>query len=276
MNGELNITVAKKIGCTFLKSVYNTPPFKLADITGNKSAQKLQLMLMSASPGVLDGDEYRIKIDLAECTEVELATQSYQRLFQMKKGAAQTMDVHMADHSSFTYLPHPVVPHKLSFFTTRNRIFLSAHCTLIWGEVLTCGRQLNGETFSFTRYHNKTEIFLQGRLVVKENLFLQPATIDISGMGLMEGYTHQASFIFLNGNAPVREIYTEISELLNSELDLSFGVSMLPINGLSVRLLGSRGEQLHDCLKKMAQLVQSKPFYQKEPLLKNSTSIPEL
>src|SRR5687768_18226569 len=99
MNGILQFATGRKNGRTFLKSVYNTPPFKLADITGNKKAQKLQLMIMSASPGVLDGDEYRIKIELAEDTEVELVTQSYQRLFQMKKGAAQSMDVHMADHT---------------------------------------------------------------------------------------------------------------------------------------------------------------------------------
>lgn len=255
MNGVLHFVTGFKNGRTFLKSVYNTPPFKLADISGNRPARKLQLMLMSASPGVLEGDNYKIKIELAEGTEVDLATQSYQRLFQMEKGAAQSMEVYMANHASFTYLPYPVVPHKLSSFSTQNKVFLSTHCTLIWGEVLTCGRQLNGETFSFTRYHNKTEIFLHGKLVVKENLFLQPAAININCMGQLEGYTHQASFIFINEDAPVRELYTKISERLNKESEIAFGVSLLPVNGLSVRLLGYRGEQLHNCLKQLAHLT---------------------
>jgi urease accessory protein len=255
INGVLHFATGCKNGRTFLKSVYNTPPFKLADISGNTPTRKLQLMLMSASPGVLEGDNYKIKIELAEGTEVDLATQSYQRLFQMKKGAAQSMEVYMDSHSSFTYLPYPVVPHKLSSFSTHNKVFLSARCTLIWGEVLTCGRQLNGETFSFTRYQNKTEIFIHGRLVVKENLFLQPAAINLNSIGQLEGYTHQASFIFINEDAPARELYTGISELLSNEKEITFGVSSLPVNGLSVRLLGYRGEQLYNCLQRLAHLT---------------------
>lgn len=258
MNGVLHIRTGRRAGRTILESVYNTPPFKLVDITGDRDAGKRQLMIMSASPGVLDGDVYNIKVELAEDTSVEIKTQSYQRLFQMKKGAAQNMDVFMADNSSLSYLPHPVVPHKLSSFSAHNRIFLSANCSLIWGEVLTCGRQLNGETFSFTRYHNKTEIFLKGKLVVKENLFMQPATMHIAAMGQMEGYTHQASFIYMDEKAAIQELYTKISERLSSEIDVCSGVSVLPVHGVSVRMLGYKGEQLFNCLEQLAQIVQSK------------------
>jgi urease accessory protein len=258
MNGVLHIRTGRKNGRTFLETVYNTPPFKLADITGDRNAEKLQLMIMSASPGVLDGDRYNIKVELAEDTAVDIRTQSYQRLFQMKTCATQSMEVYMADQSSFAYLPHPVVPHKSSSFTAHNRIFLSAGCTLIWGEVLTCGRQLNGEAFSFARYHNKTEIFLQDRLVVKENLLLQPAVMSLNSIGQMEGYTHQASFIYINEKASVQDLYTEISEVLTSEQDVCAGVSILPVNGLTVRILGYKGEQLHHCLQQLAHMVQSK------------------
>jgi urease accessory protein len=121
---------------------------------------------------------------------------------------------------------------------------------------------LNGEAFSFARYHNKTEIYLQGRLIVKENLFLEPATMNVSNMGQMEGYSHQASFIYLDDAAPVQDLYREISELLNEEEDVCFGVSVLPVNGLTVRLLGYRGEQLYECLKQITQLIESTPVNQ--------------
>ncbi|MCU7549630.1 urease accessory protein UreD [Chitinophagaceae bacterium LB-8] len=269
MNGELHIATGRKNGRTFLKSVYNTPPFKLANITINRTAEKLQLMIMSASPGVLDGDRYNIKVELAEATAVEIKTQSYQRLFQMKTGAVQTMEVYMADISSLSYLPHPIVPHKSSSFTSHNRIFLSAGCSLIWGEVLTCGRQLNGESFSFTRYHNKTEIFQQGKLIVKENLFLQPAVMNVGVIGQMEGYTHQASFIFINEKVNTKDLYNEISGLLSREQDVCFGVSLLPVNGLTVRLLGYKGEQLHNCLEQIAQLIESRMNQDHSPFTKS-------
>ena len=48
----------------------------------------------------------------------------------------------------FVLLPHPSVPHEAIDFTSRNKIYLSDNCSLIFGEVLTCGRKLNGEVFS--------------------------------------------------------------------------------------------------------------------------------
>ena len=57
----------------------------MANITEDKTGATLQLMLMSSSPGILDGDEYKIKIELEENCSLQLHTQSYQRLFNMKQ-----------------------------------------------------------------------------------------------------------------------------------------------------------------------------------------------
>ena len=84
---ELNIKTGFKNNKTYLETGYCTQPFKIANITEDKSKGILQLMLMSSSPGILDGDDYNIKIELAEHSFLELQTQSYQRLFNIKKGA---------------------------------------------------------------------------------------------------------------------------------------------------------------------------------------------
>jgi urease accessory protein len=41
-------------------------PFKLADITEDRSEKTLRLMMMTSSPGILDGDEYNIQIEVEE------------------------------------------------------------------------------------------------------------------------------------------------------------------------------------------------------------------
>jgi urease accessory protein len=149
MIAKLHIQTAFKNGATCLQQNYFTPPFKTANITEDKRSNWLRIMLMNSSPGILDGDDYEIKIGLAENSSLQLHTQAYQRLFNMKKGATQLMEVHLEKDSSFIYLPHPSVPHENSIFTAKNKIFLNNDCNLIWGEVLTCGRKLNGEVFRF-------------------------------------------------------------------------------------------------------------------------------
>src|SRR5687767_157939 len=132
MKSHLHIHVAARNGITYLKQSYYTPPFKVANITEDKKAGPLQLMLMCSSPGILEGDEHQVKIHLEEDSHLHMHTQSYQRLFNMKNGARQTMEVYLQKGSSLIYIPHPAVPHKQSVFTTNNKIYLQGENRLIW------------------------------------------------------------------------------------------------------------------------------------------------
>lgn len=214
-------------------------------------------MLMSSSPGVLDGDEYQVKIEVAERSSLELHTQSYQRLFNMKESAAQNMEVHMSSCSSFCYIPHPSVPHEASSYVSRSKIFLGECCTLTWGEVLTSGRKLSGESFTFSKYHNITEVYKDGRLVIKENLLMQPSIVDVNAIGQLEGFTHQATLIFINDHINVDKAISNLHEWLSLHGDICFGVSALQVNGLIVRLLGYKAEQLHTILKLVAGVLNT-------------------
>jgi urease accessory protein len=254
MKAQVHIHTALRDGRSYLKNAYFTQPFKIADITENRQDPELHLMLMSSSPGVLDGDEYRFKIGVAANSSLRLETQSYQRLFTMKGSASQEMDIQLLPGASFRYLPHPVVPHIGSDFTSKTRISLSGENTLVWGEVITCGRKLNGEVFAFRQYHSVTEVLLCGKLIIKENLFLQPATLHLPGLGQMEGFTHQASLIYLSDNRPVSLFVHGLHDWLGLQQGLVFGISSPRQDCFVLRLLGQKAEQLFECLKVAAAM----------------------
>jgi urease accessory protein len=251
----LHIQTGLRGNSTYLKNAFCTPPFKVANITEDKKDHTLQLMLMSSSPGILDEDEYTMKIELAENNSLHLHTQSYQRLFNMKKGATQRMDVSMQPGSSFCFLPHPSVPHEKAVFTTRNHIHLSTGCRLVWGEVLTCGRKGNGEVFLFSHYHSMTDVFLGQKLVLRENMLITPSSVDITALGLWEGFTHQASLIYLDGHPVTEEILRQLNDWLSTQPGIIYGITAAPVSGLVIRLLGYKAEQLFNCLKRLAQLL---------------------
>jgi len=247
MISDLHIITSLREKVTYLKKLYFTAPFKVANVTENKQDRQLHLTLMSSSPGILDGDEYHLKIELESGCALRLYTQAYQRLFKMKSRASQHVDFHLAENSSLYFLPHPVVPHFESNYSARNRIYLSDNCCLIFGEILTCGRKLNGEFFKFSKFHNLTEVYLNEKLVIRENLLIEPANIDMSAMGQLEGFTHQASMIYLHEEADVAHLCTLIQQLLSAETGIEFGVSAAPVNGVIVRIMGMGAEQLMDC-----------------------------
>ena len=281
MNATVVIRTALRDGVTRLRESYYTPPFKVANITEDKKGDLLHLMLMCSSPGVLDEDTYTIRLDMEEGSRLQWHTQSYQRLFQMEKGASQLMEVRLGAGASFCYLPHPCVPHAHSIFTGRNKIFLSEGAKLIWGEVLTCGRKLNGEVFRFSKYHTITEVMREGKLVLRENINLQPSVMDLGALGQLEGYTHQASLLHMggagSGKADIfqKEIIDYLAQtsrqvrlpepeggrvqsgmlVAGTGQELLSAVSTGPGDSLVVRILGNRAEQLHECLKVIAGIL---------------------
>jgi len=236
-------------GATRLASAYFTPPFKIANITEDKHGP-LQLMLMCSSPGILDGDEQTIRITLAPGSQLRLHTQSYQRLFQMTTGATQSMEVRLGKGAAFCWLPHPITPHKNSIFKSRNRIHLAEDAQLIWGEVLTCGRKLTGEVFTLSRYHSRTEIYYDDKLVLLENLYVNPAVLPPQALGQLEGFTHQASL--LTTASDKRRV---IEDYFKTKNDLHYGITEAPANILVIRLLGNAAEPLHNLLKEIATLI---------------------
>ena len=260
MIARLNIQAAVKNSRTYLKNSFCTTPFKIANITADRKAHLLELMLMSSSPGILDGDQYQIQIDLGEESALKLSTQSYQRLFNMKESAAQYLQVNLAPGSSFYYLPHPAVPHKQSSFSANNKFYVSERCNLLTGEILTCGRKSNGEIFLFSKYHSVTEIFLDNKLIIKENLLIQPATINMNAIGQLEGFTHQASLIYLSEKALAPELRSTLQEFLSVQNEIIFGITAAPVSGLIIRILGHKAEQLHECLLNIGEIINSLSF----------------
>ena len=251
MNAQLHIQVAERNGSSYLKQSFFTTPFKVANITEDKTNHQLHLMLMSSSPGILDEDVYEMKIDVEQNCSLQLHTQAYQRLFNMKQGARQQMDIYVADNASFCFLPHPSVPHEQSSFVNRNNFYLGNNSKLVFGEVLTCGRKLNGELFRFTKYHSITQVFINDKLVIKENLLMQPSLLNVNSIGQLEGYTHQASMIWLQENTDIKNIQEELLEMLSSEMNIEYGVSAAPVNGLIIRLIGNGAEQLYELLNRI-------------------------
>jgi len=255
LTAQLHISIGNRNGSSYLKEAYCTTPFKVANITGDRTAIDLQLMIMSASPGMLDGDVYDMKIHIGKNCALRLHTQAYQRLFTMKYGALQQLNVQLEDGASFVYLPHPCVPHEQSVFTSRNDFFLNNHCHFVFGEILTCGRKLNGEAFLFSKYHSISKVFINNELVIKENLLLQPSLTDVQAIGQLEGYSHQASLIFLNDQSDIKKLKPLLLDLLSVHKNITYGISEAPVNGLIVRLLGNGAELLFKILKNIEETI---------------------
>lgn len=257
MKAALHIHLQQSGGITRMGNTYVESPFKLVDFPGLNENDEKVVMIMNASPGILDGDDYHIRIHLESGAALRLQTQAYQRIFNMRNGAHQHTEVHLGEQASLVYLPHPCVPHEQSIFTCRNDFFLEKHHRLIFGEVLTCGRKHNGESFLFSSYHSHSRIYLNKQIIISENLLMEPALIPPMQIGQLEGFSHQATMIILDNHLAVKETREALAGLLRSVKGVEFGLSATPANGLLIRLLGHGAEKLYQLLLQLEQIITS-------------------
>lgn len=236
---------------TILKDTYFTPPFNVVEVREDRTNPLLEVMIMSSSPGFFNFDDYKIEISVKPETLLNLQTQSYQRAYDTPDGARQEMHVTIEENAYFSHLPHPSVPHKGAIFESKNTINLAQNSVLIWGEILACGRKLNGESFAFIKYSSLTEIYREGKLFYKDNLYLKPSAVDFKSIGQYEEYTYQANFVCIDPFHAIEERMAYMSSVFAEEEDTLFGVSRLSDDACSIRVLGHSGEQLFKALKKI-------------------------
>lgn len=254
MISKLSIIAGCRNERSYVKDLFFTRPFKVANVGQYKRDGGLHLMIMSSSPGLLDGDEYDISVKVETEAGLQLQSQAYQRLFNMQEGASQKIDITLSRGSAFSYVPHPVVPHTNSKFRSRTVVHLQDDCKLLIGEIITCGRKHHGEKFKFSYLQSIIEVYHHKKLVLKDRVWLCPEEGTLHTIGQLEGYTHQGSLVYLSSGKESASHYIDpIHNLLEHEEDIAFGISEPESNGFVLRILGNGGEQLFRCFKKVEE-----------------------
>lgn len=269
MISNLDIRVEQRDGVSFLKDAYVTQPFRIVPVGQYKKDNAAYLMIMSSSPGLLDGDDHQIKIHLAQKSTLQLQTQAYQRLFHMKDKSTQTTVIRMEQDSAFAYIPHPIVPQKSSTFLSHNVIKMDEGCHLLMSEIVTCGRKMSGEVFEYNTFQNLTEVYHHDKLVIKDNVLLKAQSMPLQSLTFLEGFTHQGSLIYYNSaKRDIRDYIELFYNQYKENRTIEFGISKVQGDGFIVRILGNGAEQLFQIFQDIQQVLWNKEF-----LIHNSTII---
>ncbi len=108
----------------------------------------------------------------------------------------------------------------------------------------------------FTKFHNVTNIYLENKLLIKENVLLEPSKRNLRGIAQFEEYTHKSNLLFLKDNVDIGNLMQMCRQFLSQNDDIEFGISELPANGFRLSILGYKGEQLFNCHSQLALMIQ--------------------
>ena len=81
--------------------------------------------------------------------------------------------------------------------------------------------------------------------------------MEMSAIGQWEGFTHQSTLLFIDEQISVQQCTDLVVQTLNDLPGISFGVSALPVNGIIVRILGYKAEELFNLQRQLGFLLQA-------------------
>ncbi|EOZ91548.1 Urease accessory protein UreD [Indibacter alkaliphilus LW1] len=264
LKSRMALEAFEENGRTHLGESYHNAPYKMVHYGDKKLHQHLEMIMMSASPGMMEGDELEIDIKVKANAHLRLYTQSFNKIHPMKeKGALQLTKVRMEEHSMLHFIPHPVTPYEGSIFKTVNELEIPKSACLIWGDIIASGRVTKGESFQFKSLHSVTKLKVDGSLVLYDNQLLQPSDIPIQSLLHYEGFTHQATLIYTSPFGD--QLKEELDEILAGQYqEITFGFTSCGPNSVMLRALGNDGELLYEWMTAMGRLCWEYTLHKKE------------
>lgn len=239
--GVLRIRTAYKGGKTVLDDCYFCAPYKIASPFVQEDGG-IMLMVMNASAGILEGDTYEMSINAGRGSSVAVTEQAYTKTFKMKSGkAVRTMTATVEEGASLQYLPQPVIPFRDSSCSSYTRINIQKGGSLVYRDIISCGRLGMGEEFAFSEYSSLLEICFEGRRILHENMCMEPKKQALCSLGYYEGFTHQATMFFFGKFRPDED---KLASFLKSYDNIEFGLTCTIEDGVMLRILGKGADRL--------------------------------
>ncbi|MBC2581206.1 urease accessory protein UreD [Clostridium sp. DJ247] len=240
----LKVKTQWKNNKTVLKDCYFTAPLKITKPFYDYENNTMKLCVMNTSPGVLEGDRYIIEFNLNENSRLHVYSQSYNKIFNMKEGYAfQKLNINLSSKSRFEYFVQPTLPFKGANFKGSTDVNMDDDSTLVYREIISCGRYRREEIFEFKKYSSLTKISYNGKLIFLDNTVLEPEKQELWDIGFYEGFTHQANVFIVSSNVN-EELREGIVSYLNHKNNIVFGASISCPKVLIIRMLGKNSEEL--------------------------------
>lgn len=169
--------------CAFSSPLKIARPFYRDDMT--------EVMMMSASAGLLEGDVYDIMLDIRERAALKFTGQSFSKIFRAKEhGVRQSVRISVKSGGTLFWLPPSVIPFAGSIFRSDTEVHLDRNSHFLLCDILSCGRIGMDERYAWNRYQSRTIVYVDDKPVFLDHQRLLQEQVDSGGIGFFEGHSH--------------------------------------------------------------------------------------
>lgn len=200
--------------------------------------------------GYIEGEKYKYEFTLKKGARSIITTQASTKVYKCEnnKKTQQETIIRLEDGSVLEYVTDSVILFKNAIYNQSNEIYMDEDSTLIYSDGITSGWSQDGESFTYSGVQMSTKVYINNKIVMLDNLIVNPREDDVSGLGYFEGYENFGTLLVINKNI-TDEIIEQLRKLL-SEIDLPIkvGISKLETNGFVLRVLGNLTQNIEKAI----------------------------
>lgn len=254
MDSELRLICDYKYEKTNIEDLYYTSPYKI--MHPFMDGKKMEVILMSSSAGLLAGDCFRCKIQVKDRAYLSFLSQSYEKIFDtLEEKASRSTFIWVGSKATLKYLPLPAIPFANSSFVANSEIHLEESSTLVYSEVISCGRVGMGEKFKMRSFHSKTNVYVDDALVFADNTLISPSEINYEKIGMWGEFSHSGMLYIYCPDfiGSEQKLISEIKDIYEKQ-NIFAGASKCK-KGILVRSLGHSGDELYNLNTRIANCI---------------------
>ena len=215
------------------------------------------LFILSPSGGILQGDRYRMDVELKNNAISHLTTQGATRIYKMDSNYATHMvTINLKNNSYLEFIPEQIIPYVNSRFYQKTELNIDDSSTVVYSETIVPGRIAMGEMFDFDVCYLKTHGSVNNKIQFRDSSLLIPKEQKTNSITMFGDKTILTS-IYLMTKKPVEKINEMINEIFSQLPDMFGSSSMMPNNsGLSIRILGNSSEEQKITIYEILKIIR--------------------
>ena len=215
------------------------------------------VFILSPSGGILQGDRYRMDVELRNNAISHITTQGATRIYKMESNYATHMvTLNLKDNSYLEFIPEQIIPYKNSRFYQKTNLKIDDSSTVVYSETIVPGRIAMGEMFDFDLCYLKTEGKINDRVQFRDSSLLSPKTQKIQSLAMFDDKTILTS-VYILTKKHVTKVNDMINELFSHTQNISGGSSILPNDsGISIRILGNSSEDQKTTIYEILKIIR--------------------
>lgn len=257
--GELEIVIEKRNEETVLAKRYFDGLVKVSP-TINLDREKIPTyFLLQLGGGYVEGEKYKNVITVKKGARSIITTQACTKVYKCPNGIKTEQEtlLRLEEDSVLEYITDTVILYKDAIYKQVNDIYMDESSTLIYTDGITSGWSPDGNDFQYSGVQLTTKVYVNNKIVLLDNLLVNPKENDVTELGYFEGYKNFGTLLVINKNI-TSDIIQELREKVKKlNLSIDFGISELEVNGFVLRVLGNLTQNIevaigacHDYIRK--------------------------